>query len=39
MHVMSSQKSNKDITVAGFYYDFLAQQEQTTTNVIGSILK
>ena len=29
----------EDIAVAGFYYDFLSQQEQTVTNVMGAILK
>ena len=28
-----------DIAVAGLYYDFFAQQEQTTANMIGAILK
>ena len=28
-----------DITVTGLYCDFLAQQEQTVTNMIGAILK
>jgi len=36
---LCDQARGEDITVAGFYYDFLAQQEQTTTNVMGSILK
>jgi len=29
----------EDIAVAGLYYDFLSQQEQTTANVMGTILK
>ena len=32
-----SRKEN--IAVTGFYYDFLAQQEHTITNVMGAILK
>jgi len=29
----------KDIAVIGFYCDFLAQQEQSTINILGAILK
>jgi len=30
---------DEDVAVTGLYCDFLAQQEQTTTNMIGAILK
>jgi len=33
------QARNEDITVACLYCDFLAQQEQTITNMLGAILK
>ena len=36
---LCDQARGEDIAVAGLYYDFLAQQEQTVTNVMGSILK
>jgi len=36
---LCDQAEEEDITVAGFYCDFLSQQEQTTTNVLGAILK
>jgi hypothetical protein len=34
-----SGKGEEDIAVAGLYCDFLAQQEQTITNMMGAILK
>jgi len=36
---LCDQGRNKDITVACLYCDFLAQQEQTITSMIGGILK
>ena len=36
---MCDQAKKEDIAVAGLYYDFLAQQEQTIANVLGAILK
>ena len=33
------QAGGKDIAVVGFYCDFLSQQEQSTTNMLGAILK
>ena len=33
------QAGREDIAVAGLYCDFLAQQEQTATNIMGAILK
>ena len=33
------QAQGKDIAVAGLYCDFLAQQEQSTTGMLGAILK
>ena len=36
---LCDQAGGKDIAVAGLYYDFLAQKEQTIIHVIGSILK
>ena len=36
---LCDQAKKEDIAVAGLYYDFLAQREQTITNVMGAILK
>ena len=36
---LCDQAEDGDIVVAGLYCDFLAQQEQTVTNMIGAILK
>ena len=36
---LCDQAAKEDITVAGLYCDFLAQQEQTVTNMMGAILK
>ena len=36
---LCNQVAGEDIVVAALYYDFLAQQEQTITNVMGAILK
>jgi len=36
---LCDQARIKDIAIAGLYYDFLAQQEQTITNVMGAILR
>jgi len=36
---LCDQAGDRDIAVAGFYCDFLAQQEQTITSMIGAILK
>ena len=36
---LCDQARERGIAVAGFYCDFLAQQEQTITHVMGSILK
>ena len=36
---LCDQTKKEDIAVAGLYCDFLAQQEQTTTNMIGAILR
>ena len=36
---LCDQAKEEDIVVACLYYDFLAQQEQTITSVIGAILK
>ena len=36
---LCDQAGGRDIAVAGFYCDFLAQQEQTITSMIGAILK
>ena len=36
---LCDQAGDGDIAVVGFYCDFLAQQEQTVTNMIGAILK
>jgi len=36
---LCDQARGEYTAVAGFYYDFFAQQEQTVTNVMGSILK
>ena len=36
---LCDQAGKEDIAVAGLYCDFLSQQDQTTTNVLGAILK
>ena len=36
---LCDQAGKEDIAVVGFYCDFLVQQEQTTTNIMGAILK
>ena len=36
---LCDQAGDGDVAVAGLYCDFLAQQEQTITNMIGAILK
>ena len=36
---LCDQAQEENIAVAGLYCDFLAQQEQTATNIIGAILK
>ena len=36
---LCDETEDGDIVVAGLYCDFLAQQEQTITNMIGAILK
>jgi len=36
---LCDQAKKEDIAVACLYYDFLAQEEQTITNMIGAILK
>ena len=36
---LCDQATEKDIAVVGLYCDFLAQQEQSTTNMLGAILK
>ena len=36
---LCDQAKKEDIAVAGLYYDFLAQREQTIANVMGAILK
>jgi len=36
---LCDQAAGKGITVVGLYCDFLAQQEQSTTNMLGAILK
>ena len=36
---LCDQAGKEDIVVLGVYCDFLAQQEQTTTNIMGAILK
>jgi len=36
---LCDQAGGKDIAVVGLYCDFLSQQEQTTTNMVGGILK
>ena len=33
------QAGGKDIAIVGLYCDFLAQQEQSTTGMLGAILK
>ena len=39
MDSLCDQEGKEDIIVAGLYCDYLNQQEQTTTNMIGAILK
>jgi len=36
---LCDQGGGEDIAVAAFYCDFLSQQEQTTNNIVGAILK
>ena len=36
---LCDQAAGKDIAVVGLYCDFLAQQEQSTTSMLGAILK
>ena len=36
---LCDQAKKENIAVAGLYCDFLSQQEQTTTNIMGAILK
>ena len=36
---LCDQARIEDIAIASLYYDFLAQQEQTITNVVGAILR
>ena len=36
---LCDQAAGKDIAVMGLYCDFLAQHEQSTTNMLGAILK
>jgi len=36
---LCDQAKKEDIAVECFYCDFLAQQDQITTNIIGAILK
>ena len=36
---LCDQAREEDITVAGFYCDYLAQKEQTVINIMGAILK
>ena len=36
---LCDQAAGKDVAVVGLYCDFLAQQEQSTTNMLGAILK
>ena len=36
---LCDQSKKEDVAFVGLYYDFLAQLEQTITNVMGSILK
>ena len=36
---LCDQEGKEDIVVAGFYCDYLNQQEQTTTRMMGAILK
>ena len=36
---LCDQAREENIAVAGLYCDFLSQQEQTTTNIMGAILK
>jgi len=36
---LCDRAEEENIAVAGLYCDFLSQQEQTTTNIMGAILK
>ena len=36
---LCDQAGGKEIAVIGFYCDFLSQQEQSATNMLGAILK
>ena len=36
---LCDRAGGKEVAVVGLYYDFLAQQEQSTTNMLGAILK
>ena len=36
---LCEQAGDKDVAVVGLYCDFLAQQEQSTTNMLGAVLK
>jgi len=36
---LCDQAAGKDVAVVGLYCDFLAQHEQSTTNILGAILK
>ena len=36
---LCDQIRNRDIAVAGLYCDYLAQEQQSTTNILGAILK
>ena len=36
---LCDRAAEESIAVAGLYYDYLSQQEQTTTNIMGAILK
>ena len=36
---LCDQAEGKEVAVVGLYYDFHAQQEQSTTNILGAILK
>ena len=36
---LCDQAGKEDIAAVGLYFDFLAQQEQTITNIMGAILK
>ena len=36
---LCDREGKEDIAVVGLYFDFLTQQEQTATNILGVILK